>query len=389
MSTNVSRIACLDGLRGIAALWVLIGHCALLTGYGIPILSRPDLGVDLFMMISGFLMVWQYRLREQREDWDASATWAGFWIRRFFRLSPLYYFLLAVALFFGPQIYADRVFIDTVLQRAQQAPERYTDASMTNIMMHLTYAFGFSPDYAYRTPLPDWSLGLEMQFYLAFPFLVWGARRIGWLPGVLVAFGIGAACVIALKIAQVQFPMPTFLPLKLNVFLAGVLIALDPGGSRARLALHAGLAVVLVAFDPVSGRSPNLTHLAVRETLLIAFFLLVHGRALLPVDALARVFGTRPAHWLGELSYGMYLWHLLLLHPIAAGLVDLPPAQRFAAVTALVFVLSLSLACLTYRFIEVPGQELGRTAVARLFSGRPMAADKWGKNRPASAKPPR
>lgn len=367
MHATANRIACLDGLRGGAALWVLIGHCALLTGYRIPILSKPDLGVDLFMMISGFLMTWQYRLRENREDWDAPSTWIGFWIRRFFRLSPLYYFLLAIALFFGPQIYADRVLIDTVLHRGQQAPERYLDASLTNIGMHVTYLFGVFPEYAFRTPLPDWSLGLEMQFYLAFPFLVWGARRVGWIPSLCVAFGIGLVGVIALRLAHVSFPMPTFLPLKLNIFLAGVLIALDTRGSRARLAVHAGLAVLLI-LDPI-GKASGMTGLAVRLALLVVFFLLVHGRSVFAIDGAARLLGSSLAHWLGELSYGIYLWHLLILHPVAARMIDLPPALRFAVVTGLVLVISTSLSCLTYRFIELPGQALGRRVTTRVLAG--------------------
>ncbi|MBH9538896.1 acyltransferase, partial [Novosphingopyxis sp. YJ-S2-01] len=57
------RVACLDGLRGLAALWVLFGHLVILTGFRLPVLSKPDLGVDLFILLSGFLMVFQYRLR--------------------------------------------------------------------------------------------------------------------------------------------------------------------------------------------------------------------------------------------------------------------------------------------------------------------------------------
>lgn len=64
MIIESKRIGCLDGLRGLAALWVLLGHSLQLTGWHLPILSSPDLGVDLFIMLSGFLMVFHYRLRE-------------------------------------------------------------------------------------------------------------------------------------------------------------------------------------------------------------------------------------------------------------------------------------------------------------------------------------
>lgn len=87
---TMKRVDCLDGIRGIAALWVLMGHCMLLTGFKVPILIHPDLGVDLFILLSGFLMVLQYQMRQGFEDWDRPRTWLAFWIRRFFRIAPLF-----------------------------------------------------------------------------------------------------------------------------------------------------------------------------------------------------------------------------------------------------------------------------------------------------------
>ena len=201
----------------------------------LPLIGKPDLGVDLFILLSGFLMMYQYRLRAGSENWDAPGTWAAFWTRRFFRLAPLFYVTLAAALIAGPSIYADRVAIDSFLGQALQPAERYTDASLTNIVMHLTFLFGLLPEYAFRTPLPDWSLGLEMQFYLLFPFLILLGRRIGWIPAALVAAGGGVAIALLAGAAGLDYPMPSFLPLKLQLFLAGMLIAAGPGESRARL----------------------------------------------------------------------------------------------------------------------------------------------------------
>ena len=100
---DIRRVECLDGLRGVAALWVLLGHMMILTGFRLPLMSKPDLGVDLFILLSGFLMMFQYRLRAGREDWNAPGTWTAFWTRRFFRLAPLFYVTLAAAQIAGPE----------------------------------------------------------------------------------------------------------------------------------------------------------------------------------------------------------------------------------------------------------------------------------------------
>lgn len=137
----MTRIECLDGLRGTAALWVLVGHCMILTGYHAPILGAPDLGVDLFIMLSGFLMVFQYNLRQKKEDWEKPATWVSFWVRRFFRLSPLYFVMLFIALAAGKSIFADRMLIDTFLGSEPQQANRYTDASVLNLLTQIVSHF--------------------------------------------------------------------------------------------------------------------------------------------------------------------------------------------------------------------------------------------------------
>ncbi|WP_442679001.1 acyltransferase family protein [Sphingomonas sp. ASY06-1R] len=364
----MNRIECLDGLRGLAALWVLVGHCMILTGFFLPILGQPDLGVDLFIYLSGFLMVFQYNQRKAREDWSQPGVWAGFWARRFFRLSPVYFTLLAIALLVGKAIYADRLVIDAFVGNPMQAPERYTDGSATNIAMHLTYAFGLIPAYAYRTPLPDWSLGLEMQFYLAFPFVVLFAARIGWLRAAVGTAIIAASVALALKVMHVAFPMPSFLALKMHMFLAGMLIA--AAGERKGGFL---LLAMLLAAIPIGG-DRTIVHLLTRELLLILLFGLIHWRHLGPIDRASRLLGAPPFHWLGELSYGVYLIHLLILHAVAAWTIarwghDISDALRFCIAFGIAAPLAYASALVTYVLIERPGQKLGKIVI-RLFAQR-------------------
>ena len=374
---DIRRVECLDGLRGVAALWVLLGHMMILTGFRLPLMSKPDLGVDLFILLSGFLMMFQYRLRAGREDWTAPATWGAFWTRRFFRLAPLFYVTLAAALIAGPAIYADRVAIDGFLGQSLQPSERYLDGSLANIVLHLTFLFGFLPDYAFRTPLPDWSLGLEMQFYLLFPFLVLLGRRFGWLTSASIAAGGGVVVALLAAAAGLDYPMPSFLPLKLQLFLSGMLLAAGADESRPRLWLRLGAAMLLAAI-PIGG-DQDLLHFAVRELLVFGFFAQVHLRSLGVIDWISRLLGSRPFHWLGELSYGAYLIHLLILQPVAAAVIGqfgtgLGAIGRFALTGAIVIPATYVLAFVTYRLVELPGQRLGKAVIKRAVGrGTPRA----------------
>ncbi len=173
MSRPISaRVECLDGLRGLAALWVLMGHCVILAGWSLAIIDKPDLGVDLFMMLSGFFMVFHYQERAKQEPWSEPRTWLKFWTRRYFRISPLYYLALVFALGLGPMILVWRNLIDDFSHLVPYPASIYIDHSFANIALHLTFLFGLLPAYSVHTPLPDWNLGLEMQFYAVFPALM-------------------------------------------------------------------------------------------------------------------------------------------------------------------------------------------------------------------------
>src|SRR3546814_11365664 len=109
---DIRRVECLDGLRGVAAPWVLLGHMMILTGFRLPLMSKPDLGVDLLILLSGFLMMFQYRLRAGREDWHAPGTWTAFWTGRFFRLAPPFSVTLTPPVCAVPPTSAEPLVID-------------------------------------------------------------------------------------------------------------------------------------------------------------------------------------------------------------------------------------------------------------------------------------
>jgi peptidoglycan/LPS O-acetylase OafA/YrhL len=343
----------------------------ILSGLSLPVIGQPHLGVDLFIMLSGFLMVLQYQLRRDFEDWSRFGTWAAFWTRRFFRIAPLFYAALLVALLLGSMLYGDRVAIDTFLDHKLQQPERYLDASFTNVLLHLSFVFGLLPAYAYRTPLPDWSLGLEMQFYAVFPVLMLLTRRIDWLFTALLIVCTSIGFVLLTRHAGVHFPMPSFLPLKMPLFLCGMLIAAASNENRTRLWLWIGGAALLAAI-PLDGHR-DVLHLVVRELLVLVFVALVHFQHLRGIGFASKLLGTPPFHWLGELSFGVYLWHLLVLHVVAAWVIarwghSIQPTERFLIVSGMAAVTSYAIAFVTYKAIEVPGQKLGKT-IQKLVGG--------------------
>ena len=86
----------LDGLRGFMAFWVFYGHVKMASIGKLPIWGSASLAVDGFMLLSGFLMAYHWNIRQSKFDLLKNQM-NDFYIRRFFRIAPLYYVLLTVA----------------------------------------------------------------------------------------------------------------------------------------------------------------------------------------------------------------------------------------------------------------------------------------------------
>jgi peptidoglycan/LPS O-acetylase OafA/YrhL len=380
---TASHVDCLDGLRGLAAAWVVVGHAMKLTGWGFQPFLTANLAVDLFIALSGFLMAFHYERRRAAEPWEAPSTWWTFWTRRFFRIAPLYYLALAAALLLGPWIGEMRDALAAVVPHSGTEAGRYADRSVVNALAHVSFLFGLVPQYAYRTPLPDWSIGLEMQFYAAFPFLMlfWRSGRTRAM--VLGALGITAACLASTRIAWVtSFSMASFLPLKLPMFLAGMLAAECLGARGGRLAALAALAAtaVVCALAPTfRGNGPlfligRVTFVALLVVLPAASMYRADNPLRAPAVALNRFLATRPLRWLGDVSYGAYLLHLLVLIPVAAMLTlrygdALPAPARFAAALAVTAAIVYPLSWALYRLVELSGIDLGKRVLRALGAG--------------------
>lgn len=365
------RLEPLDGLRGLAALWVFVGHALNLSGAWLPILGRPLLAVDLFMMLSGALMVYQTGLREAREPLARPDTWLKFWLRRFFRIAPVFYLAFLVAMLLGPWLYDMRAAVG-----AEHGADwaRYHDHGPTNVLLRLSFLFGVVPGYADRSPLPDWSIGLEMQFYLVFPFILLLLRRVGFISGSVILLAlVGLIWFMAGDWLSAFSPSrPAALPLRLNIFLAGMLVmrARDLAGwPRAGLVL-AAIGLGLIPLGPFS----HWSELVVRGlSVTVLAFAMIPGLApVKPLEAVAEwgraVLSWSPLRRLGDVSYGVYLIHLLVLVPVVTlvslNFPGLPPLTRAGLAFAGAATVVYPLGWLIYRLVENPGISLGRRAVA-------------------------
>lgn len=306
-----NKLPFLDGLRGLLAIWVFWGHLSAICGMDVPGLSAPGSAVDMFMLLSGFLMVHTTR-RTLQLNTDRDHVWR-FYVSRWFRIAPLYYVLLLVCWLGSAWLSGlSQPWYEAVFGTQAQAhmPKWHGLETAAGIWAHVTFVFGFIPSLASSTLMPDWSLALEMQFYLVFPLLcLWGYAR----PAVLVPLAVVATAFAIVgpwwfgkygtpgSIAH--FTQPSLLPLKLHVFLAGMLVATSLAGLRDSRADQWRMAIAAICILPSR---------PIVWVLFTAWCFMLWAPRTLP----ARLLSVKFMRVLGDLSYGVYLTHVILMAPV-------------------------------------------------------------------------
>lgn len=213
--------------RVIASLWVVFTHCMIWGGwYGIDI-PNPKMAVDLFMIISGYLMINQVTLRKDKEPMNSIKNQIRFFARRFFRIAPAYYFSLFLAVLFSSYFLGGYEALQNLNPKPWEKTFIYLPDRIhfdeINILLHLSFLFGLDPQYSFSTFLPDWSLSLEMQFYFVFPLIFLLISNFE-LKKVLFTLFIIAFLSTLLINHFLFFYEPSFLLFKLQYFLVGILL---------------------------------------------------------------------------------------------------------------------------------------------------------------------
>ncbi len=371
LHTPVSQehLKALDGFRALLAVWVYLGHLSYATGYQNYLLGLHALAVDLFMVLSGFLMV---RSWNQTTDRDTSFTHrvVQFYKKRFFRIAPLYYLLLFICWLFLPLLAEMSDFVQRTMPPpwaqglTSYDPRAGWDFSSTRWqLLHATFTFGLVPGMESSSPLPDWSLSLEMQFYFVFPFLMLLLARV---PVLLVAMLVAAIAFVSPPLfgnyltpgSLAHFGQPSFLPYRLNAFFAGMLIAyfltLRDSNKQTWYARAFALAGCAITVMPLS--KP-----------VIAAYLLFFALSSREIPLLTSLLSGHFMQRLGNMSYSIYLIHILIVLPVTHWMLSFESFLRLSALNRFIFAFVVSapivlfVSYLCFWFVERPFINLSKS----------------------------
>lgn len=352
---TIAHLPALDGLRGAAVVGVLFFHDDRLRG--------GYLGVDLFFVLSGFLIT-SLLLAEHRASGRVDLK--AFWIRRARRLFPAVLALVPAvalyALFFAKPSELGRIRGDGIATLAYFANWR-------------TIFAGKSYWDLFNAPSPfehTWSLSIEEQFYVVWPLLAFLVlRRSKSSPKALLAVAVTLALASAAAMwvlfdpdrsSRVYMGTDTRgASILAGAALACLISGRPPieGRGKLRALDAAGFAALIglgVAWATIDGQSRFLYRggfwLAEAAVLVLIVCAAQDRRSLV-----ARVFSIAPLRWMGLVSYGVYLWHWPLYVVLSK--------QRMGfdgwGLTALRLAATLALALVSYRFLEQPIRKRGVT----------------------------
>jgi peptidoglycan/LPS O-acetylase OafA/YrhL len=351
----MKRITQLDGIRGIAILMVLVWHyfcCQVQVQKGSPLalvnlaLSRTYTGVDLFFVLSGFLIGGILL-----DNKHATNYFRVFYTRRVCRIFPLYYLLLL-----------GFVLLPALLPLAEPARE-WLFRRPISLASYATFtqniAMGSYGDFGANWLGITWSLAVEEQFYLIIPLLIYVTprKRLAY---------VLAALILLAPVLRWRFPgfaAEVNAPFRADALLSGVLLALLVRSARFMEMCRRHRRLVYLVFSFLLAGVAAITVFRIGYGAFTPFWLaLLYATLILlsvahPGSRLNLVLSNRVLVWFGTLSYGIYMYHQGvsgILHGLILRRAPVLDSASGVAVTLSALVVTMLVAALSFRFIEQP-----------------------------------
>jgi peptidoglycan/LPS O-acetylase OafA/YrhL len=347
MRPDREYLPALDGVRALAIAAVMVFHLT-------PLGSLPHLvplgflGVRLFFVLSGFLItriLLDGRRSVARGEVASREVLRRFYIRRALRILPIYYMTILVA------------------------AGLHLSAVRDDLAWYATFTSNWMPLFVDRSGTLGhlWSLAVEEQFYLFWPFLIMLLPEKWVTPAILAAIATGPFTRFLLALTNHDASMG-LTPGCLDTLGCGALLARlgDDRGRAMRLVTVGSIAglplsVVLASMNPYDNWNSwsfvyGETGLALLFTSLVGY--LVFG----PPGIVRRVFELPPIRYVGRISYGLYLYHAFAMWvpPVLFRRLHLTYPTTFGPMAVTGTVLSFLLAMLSWRMVEAPINGLKR-----------------------------
>ncbi|WP_163800743.1 acyltransferase family protein [Mycolicibacterium sediminis] len=362
-ATGPGRVGSLTGVRALAAILVVLTHAAYTTGkythgYAGLVYSRMEIGVPIFFVLSGFLLFGPW-VRATASAREAPSVRRYAW-HRVRRIMPAYVVTVLVA-------YAIYHF-----RHAGPNPGHTWEGLLRNLTLTQIYTDHYWITFLHQGLTQMWSLAVEAAFYVALPLLAYLLLvvlcRRQWRPGLLLG-GLAALTLITpawLVLVHVTHFLPDgaklWLPTYLAWFVGGMLLAvLREMRVRAYALVCIPLALVcyLIASTPLTG-APTTSPSELREGIAKAVFyavistLIVAPLALGDRGLFARAMASRPMVFLGEISYEIFLIHLVTMELVMVEILHFPiyTGSTFWLFVA-TMVVTVPLAWVLHRFTRV------------------------------------
>lgn len=347
-------------LRGIAALLVVFYHLQFGAAYrfgwetATPFFARGYLWVDLFFILSGFVIAYSARA-DERAPYDGAQI-RDFWLARFARIYPLHLVCLLALLAIQASLFA----IGQATSLKVGNPGLWTRDSMLNFVEQLLLlnAWGITGRVGWN--IPSWSISAEMFAYLIFPALAAFMARGGRAAIVLLLAGAGAFYAwVGFTSGDLNIVIGLAIVRCLAGFSLGMIICRERDridrlpDATLGIAQAFGLAIAL-----------GVPLLGLNDVLAIPGFVLLIAATWPDRGWLARPLAWTPLRWLGEVSYSIYLVHVVLLPSwcVIMGAIlaklGIGPAPARAVVMIGGVTMVLIVATFTWRYVEGPARKV-------------------------------